>query len=67
MLDIINIWNYVTTELTGIEYALARYLGFFGVLGISFQFAMAHDYLFLASFHIFIIYTCFSAFYKLIL
>lgn len=36
MLDIISIWNYVTTELTGIELSLARYFGLFGFLGLSF-------------------------------
>ena len=67
MLDIISVWNTVTTELTIIELSLARYFGLFGLLGLSFQLALAHDYLFLASIHMFTIYTCFSAFYKLIL
>lgn len=67
MLDIIRVWNFVTTELTGIEVIIARYFGFFGIMGVSFQLAMAHDYLFFASFHMFIIYNCFSAFYKFIL
>lgn len=67
MLDIISVWNYVTTELTGIELSLARYFGLFGLLGISFQLALAHDYLFLASVHIFFLYTAFSAFYKMML
>jgi phosphatidylinositol glycan class Q protein len=67
MLDIISVWNYVTTELTGIELSLARYFGLFGFLGISFQLALAHDYLFLASVHIFFLYTAFSAFYKMML
>lgn len=67
MLDIISVWNYVTTELTVIELSIARYFGLFGLLGISFQLAMAHDYLFLTSSHMFIIYTGVSAFYKFIL
>jgi phosphatidylinositol glycan class Q protein len=67
VLDIISVWNQVTTELTDIELSLARYFGMFGVLGISFQLALTHDYLFLTSIHIFIIYTGFSAFYKFIL
>ena len=67
VLDIISVWNYVTTELTVIELSLTRYFGLFGLLGISFQLAMVHDYLFLTSIHIFLIYTCFSAFYKMIL
>ena len=36
MLDIIQIWNYVTTELTYIEYLLLSYLGLLGAMGISF-------------------------------
>lgn len=67
ILDIISVWNNVTTELTIIELSLARYFALFELLGFSFQLAMAHDYLFLASIHIFLIYTCFSAFYKLII
>jgi phosphatidylinositol glycan class Q protein len=67
MLDIISVWNYVTTELTGMELSLARFVGLFGMLGVSFQLALAHDYLFLASVHIFFIYTAFSAFYKMML
>jgi phosphatidylinositol glycan class Q protein len=67
VLDIINVWNYVTTELTVIEVSLARYFGLFGLLGLSFQLSMIHDYLFLTSVHIFTLYTCFCAFYKLIL
>lgn len=70
VLDIIGVWNYVTTELTIIEVSLARYFGLFGLyglLGLSFQLSMIHDYLFLTSVHIFTLYTGFCAFYKLIL
>lgn len=38
-----------------------------GCLGLSVLLAVVHDFLFLASFHIFIIYSVFSAFYKFIL
>ena len=67
MLDVVSVWNYVTTELTGVEVNIARYFGLFGILGVSFQLALAHDYLFFASAHIFIVYTAFSAFYKTLL
>lgn len=67
MLDIVSVWNFVTTQLTGVELSIARYFGLFGLLGISFQFALAHDYLLLTSIHLFFIYTGFSAFYKLML
>ena len=49
------------------EFLLMTYLGLFGVMGISFQFALAHDYLFFCSFHIFILYSVFAAIYKYIL
>jgi phosphatidylinositol glycan class Q protein len=67
ILDIISVWNYVTTELTGIEYILTRSIALSGFFGVSVLLAIVHDYLFLASFHVFIIYTLFSAFYKFIL
>ena len=67
ILDIISLWNYVTTELTGIEYILTRSIALSGFLGVSVLLAIVHDYLFFASFHVFIIYTLFSAFYKFIL
>jgi hypothetical protein len=67
LLDIITVWNYVTTELTGIEYAMTQYIALSGCLGFSLLMAITHDYLFLASFHIFILYTGFSAVYKFIL
>ncbi len=67
LLDIISMWNYITTELTGIEYAITQYIALSGCLGFSILMAIVHDYLFLASFHIFILYTGFSAIYKFIL
>lgn len=67
MLDVVSVWNYVTTELTGVELNIARCFGLFGILGVSFQLALVHDYLFFASAHIFIVYTAFSAFYKIML
>ena len=67
ILDIISVWNYVTTELTGIEVLLSRSIALCGCFGLSVLLAIVHDYLFLASFHVFIIYTLFSAFYKFIL
>jgi hypothetical protein len=35
-LDLIGLWNHVTTQLTFIETYLVRYISIFGVLGISF-------------------------------
>lgn len=36
LLDIIGLWNFVTTELTVFEPILIRYFAYFGLLGISF-------------------------------
>ena len=46
---------------------MAQYIALSGILGFSVLLAIVHDYLFLASFHIFLIYTAFSAIYKFIL
>ena len=35
MLDIISLWNYVTTEVSQFEPALLAYLAVFGSLGIT--------------------------------
>jgi len=67
LLDIIGLWNFVTTELQVFEPLLVRYVGFFGFLGASFQLALCHDILFFCSVHIFILYTVFAAVYKEIL
>ena len=67
ILDIISVWNYVTTELTYIEFILARSIALSGCLGFSVLLAIIHDYLFLASFHVFIVYSVFAGFYKFIL
>lgn len=66
-LDIIGLWNFVTTELTVLEPIIMRYFSYFGFLGLSFQLALAHDVLFFCSVHIFILYTVFAAVYKYIL
>jgi phosphatidylinositol glycan class Q protein len=67
MLDIVSVWNYVTTELTYIQFILTKSIAMSGFLGLSVLLAVVHDYLFLASFHIFIMYSVFSAFYTFIL
>ncbi len=36
LLDIITLWNFVTTEIQAIEPLLVRYVGVFGLLGASF-------------------------------
>jgi len=67
ILDIISVWNSATTELTSIEFLMTRSIALGGFLGFSVLLAVVHDYLFFASFHVFIIYSVFSAFYKFIL
>jgi hypothetical protein len=36
LLDIIGLWNFVTTELQVFEPLLLKYVGYFGFLGFSF-------------------------------
>ena len=67
MLDIISLWNIITSELTEIEPILLSYLAVCGSLGISTQLALCHDVLFICSAHIFILYTVFAIVYKYIL
>ncbi len=64
MLDIINVWNYVTTELNVIEPILIKYLGAIGFMGLSFQLSIGHDILFFCSTHILFLYSIFAAVYK---
>lgn len=67
MLDIIWLWNFITTELTHYEATMIRYFGFCGVMGINIQLAICHDVLFFCSTHIFILYTVFAVVYKYLL
>jgi len=67
MLDIIGLWNYVTTELSQLEPYLIKYFAVSGVLGINILLALCHDVLFFCSIHIFILYSVFAAVYKYIL
>lgn len=64
MLDIIWLWNFITTELTQYEGIMFRYFGLCGVMGINIQLAICHDVLFFCSTHIFILYTVFAVVYK---
>ena len=36
ILDLINVWNFVTTELTLLEHFIVKYMAMFGVMGITF-------------------------------
>lgn len=67
IIDLIHVWNIVTTELTQIESFLVKGVACFGCLGVSFQLAIAHDMLFFCSTHIFFLYSCFASTYKFII
>lgn len=61
LLELLNFWNMITTylnqyELTMIQYMIAP----FGALGISFQFAMMHDFLWLITVHFHVVYNIFA-------
>lgn len=67
VLDLVGVWDMVTTELTLLEHYIVKYIALFGVMGLTFQLALAHDILFFCSVHLFFIYSCFAAVYKYIL
>ena len=67
MLDIIGMWNFVTTEITQLEPLIIKYFALSGLMGINIQVALCHDMLFFCSAHIFILYTVFAGVYKYIL
>lgn len=36
ILDLINVWNYITMELTLVEHFIVTYIAMFGLMGCSF-------------------------------
>jgi len=67
ILDLIYIWNYMTTAFIQIQRVIITNLAFFGVIGSTIQVALIHDVLFVCSSHIFILYTAVAWIYNYIL
>lgn len=67
ILDLIYIWNYMTTAFIQIQNLIIRNLSFFGLIGSTIQVALIHDVLFLCSSHVFILYTAVAWIYNYIL
>ena len=67
ILDLIYIWNYMTTAFIQIQTLIIRSLAFSGIIGCSIQIALIHDVLFVCSSHIFVLYTVVAWTYNYIL
>jgi phosphatidylinositol glycan class Q protein len=66
ILDLIYIWNYMTTAFIQVQNIIIRNCAFFGMIGQTIQIALIHDALFLCSSHIFILYTAVAWIYNYI-
>lgn len=66
LLELLNFWNFITTYATQYEESSAKYLiAPFGIMGISFQFALVHDLLAIITSHIHSIYSLFAFMHKI--
>jgi phosphatidylinositol glycan class Q protein len=67
ILDLIYIWNYISTAFIQIQNLIITNLAFSGIIGSTIQVALIHDVLFVCSSHIFILYTGIAWIYNYIL
>lgn len=67
ILDLIHIWNYMTTAFMQLQTYIIKNLSFSGVIGNTIQVALIHDTLFVCSSHIFVLYTVVAWIYNYIL
>lgn len=67
ILDLILIWNYLSTAFIQIQTIIITNLAFSGLIGSTIQVALIHDVLFVCSTHIFILYTAVAWIYNYIL
>ena len=67
ILDLIYIWNYMSTAFIQIQNLIITNLAFSGIIGSTIQVALIHDVLFVCSSHIFILYTGIAWIYNYIL
>jgi phosphatidylinositol N-acetylglucosaminyltransferase subunit Q len=67
ILDLIYIWNYMTTAFIQSQTYITHYLAFTGMIGSTIQVALIHDVLFLCSSHIFVLYSAIAWIYNYIL
>lgn len=66
LLELLNFWNLITTYATEFEVEFVKYLiAPLGLLGASFQFAIAHDLLAIITSHIHSIYYLFAFTHKI--
>jgi len=66
-LDLIKIWNYVTSALSQIKMLIIYAYSFVGVIGFSLTLAAMHDALFFVSSYIFLLYSCYAKTYSVLL
>mmetsp|Transcript_3387 Transcript_3387/g.5698 ORF Transcript_3387/g.5698 Transcript_3387/m.5698 type:complete len:563 (-) Transcript_3387:73-1761(-) len=57
ILDLIYLWNYMSTAFVKIQSMVIRNLAYSGLIGSTIQVALIHDALFVCSSHIFILYS----------
>ena len=67
ILDMISIWDYVTTAVNMLQVPLLYYAAFSGLIGLSVSLSVMHDFFALCSFHIYTPYTVIAYIYKNIL
>jgi len=68
ILDMMGVWNHVTTGLNEMQTRILWYLSFSSLLGVSTVLAVAHDFfLVVMCFHIFLPYTVVAYIYRCIL
>ena len=63
VLEIISVWNQLTSALTEMKFLIAFYIATCGVLGFSVQMAASNDILFFCSFGLFCVYSVFAWLY----
>ena len=64
VLELINIWNYLTTFMTEIRYGIISYVSLVGLFGFSVQIAAINDFIFLCSGCLLLIYSGFAFLYR---
>ena len=68
ILDMMSVWNHVTTGLNEMQVHILWYLSFSSLLGVSTVLAVAHDFfLIVMCFHIFLPYSVVAYIYKQIM
>jgi phosphatidylinositol glycan class Q protein len=64
VLELIFVWNQITSALTKMKMLIVFYIGSVGVLGFSVQMAATNDILFFCSFGLFCVYSVFALLYN---